>query len=205
MLDTVWPARHLRDMKASEADILFIPGYGDSAADHWQSRWQAKLSTARRVAQSSWNDPVREEWTGAIAGAIDAARKPVVLVAHSLGISAALHALADSRGKVAGAFLVAPPDLVEPGRLPSGLARDSLRAFGPYPREPLPFPSITVASRDDPYGTFDHAGDIANAWGSFLVDAGNSGHINVDSGHGPWPEGTMVFAQFLSRLKPIAA
>ncbi|MEK1868845.1 MAG: alpha/beta hydrolase, partial [Ensifer adhaerens] len=21
-------------------------------------------------------------------------------------------------------------------------------------------------------------------------------------GHGPWPEGTMVFAQFLSRLKP---
>ncbi|MFB2608362.1 alpha/beta hydrolase, partial [Rhizobium phaseoli] len=37
-------------------------------------------------------------------------------------------------------------------------------------------------------------------WGSFLVDAGEAGHINADSGHGPWPEGTMVFAQFLSRL-----
>jgi predicted alpha/beta hydrolase family esterase len=60
-----------------------------------------------------------------------------------------------------------------------------------------------VASRDDPYGTYEHAGDIANAWGSLLVDAGNSGHINVKSGHGPWPEGTMVFAQFLSRLKPL--
>ena len=39
-------------------------------------------------------------------------------------------------------------------------------------------------------------------WGSFLVDAGESGHINADSGHGPWPEGTMVFAQFLGRLSP---
>ncbi|MFW8585524.1 alpha/beta hydrolase [Rhizobium beringeri] len=34
------------------------------------------------------------------------------------------------------------------------------------------------------------------------VDAGESGHINADSGHGPWPEGTMVFAQFLGRLSP---
>jgi predicted alpha/beta hydrolase family esterase len=35
-----------------------------------------------------------------------------------------------------------------------------------------------------------------------LIDAGEAGHINADSGHGPWPEGTMVFAKFLSQLKP---
>jgi hypothetical protein len=190
-------------MKASETDILFIPGHGNSGVDHWQTRWQSKLASARRVEQDSWHEPVRDDWVRTIADSINAAKKPVVLVAHSLGISPALHALADCRGKVAGAFFVAPPDLVEAERLPPGLARDRFHSFGPYPREPLPFPSITVASRDDPYGTFEHAGDIANAWGSFLVDAGNSGHINVDSGHGPWPEGTMVFAQFLSRLKPI--
>jgi hypothetical protein len=30
-----------------------------------------------------------------------------------------------------------------------------------------------------------------------LIDAGESGHINAESGHGPWPEGIMVFAHFL--------
>ena len=30
--------------------------------------------------------------------------------------------------------------------------------------------------------------------------AGQAGHINTDSGYGPWPEGSMAFAQFLSRL-----
>ncbi|MGO8657408.1 alpha/beta hydrolase, partial [Rhizobium ruizarguesonis] len=35
-------------MKASDADILIIPGYTNSGPGHWQSRWEAKLSTARR-------------------------------------------------------------------------------------------------------------------------------------------------------------
>jgi predicted alpha/beta hydrolase family esterase len=188
-------------MKASEADILFIAGHGNSGPDHWQTRWQSKLTSARRVEQDSWHDPVREDWVRAIGDAIKAAEKPVVLVAHSLGIGSVLHALPDCKDKVAGAFFVAPPNLTQPGQMLPGLKRDRLTAFGPYPRDPLPFPSITVASRNDPYGTYEHAGDIANAWGSFLVDAGQSGHINIESGHGPWPEGTMVFAQFLSRLK----
>jgi predicted alpha/beta hydrolase family esterase len=192
-------------MKASEADILFIAGYGGSGRDHWQTRWQSKLASARRVEQTSWNAPVREHWVREITDAINAASKPVVLVAHSMGIAAALHALPSCPGKVVGAFFVSPPDLQRPGELPPGLSPDRLSAFGPYPSDPLPFPSITVASRNDPYGTYEHAGDVANAWGSFLVDAGNSGHINVESGHGPWPEGTMVFARYLSRLKPVTA
>ena len=40
-------------MKAADADILIIPGYKNSGPDHWQSRWQAKLSTARRVEQTA--------------------------------------------------------------------------------------------------------------------------------------------------------
>ncbi|MGO7423684.1 alpha/beta hydrolase, partial [Rhizobium ruizarguesonis] len=38
-------------MKASDADILIFPGYTNSGPGHWQSRWEAKLSTARRVEQ----------------------------------------------------------------------------------------------------------------------------------------------------------
>jgi predicted alpha/beta hydrolase family esterase len=34
-----------------------------------------------------------------------------------------------------------------------------------------------------------------------LIDAGESGHINSESGHGPWPEGSMVFAEFMTQLQ----
>ncbi|MGX5720091.1 RBBP9/YdeN family alpha/beta hydrolase [Shinella zoogloeoides] len=183
-------------MKVSEADILIIPGYSNSGPDHWQSRWQSKLSTARRVEQAEWAKPVREDWVQRVVEDVAAATKPVVIVAHSLGVASAIHAVPHLGDKVAGAFLVAPPDVANPDIRPK-----HFMSFGPYPRDPLPFPSLVVASRNDPFGTYEHADDIAAAWGSLLLDAGESGHINAESGHGPWPEGTMVFAQFLSRLK----
>jgi uncharacterized protein len=73
-------------------------------------------------------------------------------------------------------------------------------AFAFLPRDPLPFPSLLVASSDDPYCTMEEAVDLASAWGSQLVEAGAAGHINAASGHGPWPEGMMRFAGFLSKL-----
>ena len=108
-----------------------------------------------------------------------------------------LQALPDCRNKIAGAFLVAPPEVDNPAIRPK-----HLMTFGPYKQDPLEFPSIVVASRNDPFGSFEHAGDMANAWGAMLIDGGEAGHINAESGHGPWPEGIMVFASFLARLKP---
>ena len=195
-LDTATAQPHITAMKVSEADILIIPGHGNSGPQHWQTRWQEKLSTARRVEQDDWMTPALGDWTCRIIEAVEAATKPVVLVAHSLGVAAVVHAAPQFGQRIAGAFLAAPPDLT-----PSDLLPQELAAFGPYPRDPLPFPSITIASRSDPFGTYDHAEDITNAWGSLLIDAGDSGHLNTASGHGPWPEGSMVFAQFLSRLQ----
>jgi len=43
-----------RTMKIRDADILIIPGYRNSEPDHWQSRWQAKMATARRVEQAAF-------------------------------------------------------------------------------------------------------------------------------------------------------
>ena len=183
-------------MKVSEAEILIVPGYTNSGPDHWQTRWQSKLSTARRVEQAEWTKPVRDDWVQRVAEEVAAATKPVVLVAHSLGVAAAVHAVPQLGGKVAGAFLVAPPDVANPDIRPK-----HLMTFGPYPRDPLPFPSLMIASRNDPFGSYEHAEEMAKAWGSMLVDAGEAGHINAESGHGPWPEGGMVFAQFLSKLK----
>lgn len=183
-------------MRANEADILIIPGYKNSGPGHWQTRWQHKLSTARRVEQAEWAKPVREDWAANIAAAVNESARPVVIVAHSLGVAAAIHALPELEKRVAGAFLVAPPEVANPSIRPK-----HLMTFGPYPREPLPFPSITVGSRSDSFSSFEAAEDIAAAWGSLFIDAGDAGHINEESGHGPWPEGSMVFAQFISRLR----
>lgn len=182
-------------MKAKDAEILIVPGYTSSGPGHWQTRWQDKLSTARRVEQAEWSKPVREDWTYQIAEHVNAANAPVVLVAHSLGVAACVQAVPLFKRPVAGAFLVAPPDVANPAIRPR-----HLMTFGPYPRDPLPFPSIVVASRSDPFCPFEAAEDIAGAWGSLFVDAGESGHINAASGHGPWPEGLLVFARFLARL-----
>jgi uncharacterized protein len=185
-------------MKTAEADILIIPGYTNAGPEHWQSRWQAKLATARRVEQAEWAKPVRDDWTANVAAAVNACTRPVVLVAHSLGVATALQAIPQFRKPIAGAFLVAPADVANEAIRPRHLL-----TFGPYPSGPLPFPSMVVASRNDEFCPFETAYGHALDWGSVFLDAGLSGHINAESGHGPWPEGIMVFARFMAGLKPI--
>ena len=183
-------------MKTSDLDILIVPGLGGSGPDHWQTRWEQKLSTARRVEQPDWLLPREIEWTGRLAEAVREATRPVVVVAHSLGVPTLVRAAGRfPPGTVRGAFLVAMPDL-ERGDMPPAIDP----AFSPLPRDPLPFPSLLVASRNDPYCSYDRAEDFAYSWGSVAVDAGEAGHLNSESGYGPWPEGLMRFAGFLRQL-----
>jgi len=183
-------------MRTSEADILIVPGHANSGPEHWQTRWEQKLETARRVEQSDWRTPHFAEWQDNLVKAAMAATRPAIIVAHSLGAITVIHAarrLAETRVK--GAFLVAPPGetyLVEHEEI-------DLK-FADVPRDPLPFPSVLVASRNDPYCPYLEAEEWAYAWGSAFSDAGDSGHINTDSGHGPWPEGLMRFAGFLAKI-----
>jgi uncharacterized protein len=181
-------------MRVADADILMIPGLSNSGRDHWQSRWQDKLSTARRIVQRDWENPSRVEWAETIEREIERCAKPVICVTHSLGGVAFLFAAPRVADAIAGAFIVAPP------------SEEKLRelnldpGFTPIPREVLPFPAIFVASRNDPYASFDQSQKLARDLGAEFVDAGESGHINVDSGHGPWPEGSIRFAAFVSKL-----
>ena len=66
------------------------------------------------------------------------------------------------------------------------------------PRKQLPFPSIMVASRDDPYMTWNQSREYAGIWGSGIIDLGNAGHINIASGHGRWPDAYRI-ARSLTR------
>lgn len=184
-------------MKLSEACILILPGRGDSGPDHWQSRWENKLSTAQRVQQDNWTHPLRAHWVARIVTAVAQARNPVVLVTHSLGGIAAVWAAHQAEaGKIAGAYIVAPPS---DERMREAPEIDD--AFAPVPRQNLPFPTVLVASRNDPRAAYAWSEAIAASWGADLVDAGEAGHINPESGFGPWPEGLLRFGQFMRGVK----
>jgi uncharacterized protein len=183
-------------MRLSDVEILIVPGWTNSGPDHWQTRWQARLKTARRVEQTDWARPDCKLWTEAVVAAALEATLPVVIVAHSCGVATVAHAAQRLHAdKVLGAFLVSPSSEATTAAI-AGIDP----TFVPFPRDPLPFPSLLVASRNDPMCAYSAAGDMALDWGSTLVDAGDVGHINTASGHGPWPEGAMRFGWFLKTL-----
>jgi hypothetical protein len=57
-----------------------------------------------------------------------------------------------------------------------------------------------VASQTDPYLSFERAGELARAWGSALVDAGDAGHLNTVAGYGPWPAGERILRDLVARV-----
>jgi uncharacterized protein len=183
-------------MRAADTDILIIPGYQGSGPEHWQTRWAEKIGTGRLLALPDPETPRRDAWVEAILTAIGKARRPVVLVAHSLGVHAVVQAAPRiDPSKVRGAFLVSPPSET------AILAIEAIdMKFAPAPRDPLPFPSVLIASSNDPYCPILDAEEWAYAWGSAFTNAGDSGHINTESGYGPWPEGLMRFAGFMAKL-----
>ena len=136
---------------------------------------------------------------GRLLEEIDACTRPVVVVGHSLGSILIAHGAQALKGKILGAYIVTPSDWEREGLVETFDGGN----FVPLPKETLPFPAHMVASRNDPYCTFERSRNFATSWGAAFQDAGEAGHINVDSGHGPWPEGMMSFAGFLSKLKRV--
>jgi predicted alpha/beta hydrolase family esterase len=160
--------------------IIIVPGWRDSGPGHWQSLWAEQLPGAVRVRQDDWHTPSRGAWVASIARTILDQAGPVVVVAHSLGCIATTHLPPQAAARIASALLVAPAD---PER------RGVLADFAPAPCQALPYRSIIVASSNDPYCPVRTAGAYARAWGSEFVRLQNAGHINVESGFGPWPLG----------------
>jgi predicted alpha/beta hydrolase family esterase len=170
--------------------VLILPGLGGSGPEHWQSRWEALEPEYRRVTMPDWDRPELDTWVSMLAAAVDAAKAPPVIVAHSLGCLAVAH-WAKRGGVAQAALLVAVPDPDKPG------FPEVARSFAPVPLEPLRFRSRVVASRDDDYASFVFAERCARAWQSSLSDLGHAGHINALSGLGDWSYGRELLAQLL--------
>jgi predicted alpha/beta hydrolase family esterase len=163
--------------------LIIVPGFGGSGPEHWQTFWEIELPHARRIRVANWDAPERADWLRALDDAIRTAEAPPILIAHSLGCVAVAHWAASASRLIRGALLVAPADLDRAS------CPDVLHELRPIPRQRLPFPSHVIASDDDPYATLDRSRQMADAWGAQLTVLYRAGHINVESGFGPWREG----------------
>ncbi len=173
-------------------NVLILPGWQGSGAQHWQSLWQARHGY-QRVDQHDWMRPLRGDWIARLEDVVLSTTEPAVLVAHSLGcvLVAAWAAHTRNAHRVKGALLVAPGD-VEREAL-----RPVLASWSPIPLQALPFKSTLVASTNDPYCSLERAQMLAHAWHARLVDAGPVGHINADSGLGDWPAGQALLDELI--------
>jgi predicted alpha/beta hydrolase family esterase len=64
----------------------------------------------------------------------------------------------------------------------------------------LGVPSVLVASRNDPFMSFARAEHWARVWHSELIDLGEAGHVNVESGFGAWSFGKEVLLRLVERV-----
>lgn len=169
---------------------LIIPGLNGSGEGHWQDFWLRDDPDAILVEQRDWARPDLIEWTSQVEKAL--IRHPgSILIAHSMGafVAAGL-ATRPCRHLIKGALLVAPCDLLRVSGIHPGAVQ-----LQPLPAITLPFPSILVASRNDPYMEFETAKAHADNLGSDFIDLGRSGHINIDSGYGRWKKGYRLAAR----------
>lgn len=168
----------------TDVTVVVLPGYEDSDPGHWQTLWCEAHPEYRRIRGLDWWQPRHDAWVEAVGRAISEVPGPVVVAAHSLGSVTVASLGADGPPpNLHAALLVTPCDSEQPD------FPDAIQGFAPMPTARLPFRTILVASRTDPWMTFERAQHFADAWGSELVDAGMVGHLNVAAGFGPWPEG----------------
>jgi predicted alpha/beta hydrolase family esterase len=129
----------------------------------------------------------RNVWVSTLAAAIDHSDQPVILVARGLACMAVTWWAALERplygDPVVGALLVTPPNV--------DIAHEDLRmvGFGPAPKLLMPFPSVVIASRNDPHMDFAGARLLSSFWGSQCIDGGHIGSADGYADLGAWSHG----------------
>ncbi|GLC92371.1 hypothetical protein Tamer19_17790 [Cupriavidus sp. TA19] len=187
------PAAHATRLEIPRhLQVLTVPGLHGSGPGHWQSRWEQRFPDWQRVEQHDWSRPSLPLWAERVSEGVMRAQRVAsrgaLLVAHSFGCLAALRQASLDPAGIAGALLVAPAD------------PDKFGVASLLPTYRLPFPTIMVASRNDPWMPQRTAFSWGTLWGSELIDAGILGHINADSGLGDWPEGLALLGTLVQRI-----
>ncbi|MDM5086508.1 alpha/beta hydrolase [Aeromonas rivipollensis] len=157
--------------------ILLVPGLHNSGPDHWQSRWHQQFPQWQRMLGLPWDKPDLTVWSAKLASKLRSRRSRVHLVAHSFGALTAIAAARLQPDKVSSILIVAPAD---PARF--GIPDEALAGS-------IKVSALLIASRNDPWMSFERAEYWSRQWQVPLFDAGEVGHINAQSGHGEWSQG----------------
>ena len=173
--------------------VLTVPGFHGSEAGHWQTWLETTLPNARRVTGIDWEQPRLHRWANAIVQQLDSRPEPTLIVAHSFGCLASALAIATRPERVAGVIMVAPADperfsvlgLREGESSEKNQQEESIARY--LPEQSLDVMGLLIASNNDPWMQISHAFAWSQRWQLAFHNAGAVGHINCQSGFGPWP------------------
>lgn len=169
---------------------IIVPGVGGSDYDHWQSWLQRQLMSCSRVQQQDWNYPLLSHWIRNFVQTVALVESPIQVVAHSFGCLttvAAIQQHPELAKKINKLILVAPANPSRFGE--NGFARDSVSDYAAYFHQiQLKIPTDLIISENDPWLDFEDAKALSKSWNIRPINLGRVGHINVESGFGPFPE-----------------
>ena len=148
-------ARDVERPPVGRPPLLVVPGEDRSERLEWRQRH----ARAPRAVPPPGAGPDRNRWAASVATSLEAFREAPLVLAHGFGVLATLRATSLFERCVAGAVLVAPAD------------PDDYGVLARLPATPLPYPTLLVASRDDPGIKLTKAGALATRWGSQFVVA----------------------------------
>ena len=174
------------------ARSFLIPhGYAGSGPDHWQSWLADRLrNTGERVAYPALPDPYTPSlagWRATLAAELRRAHGELTVIAHSLACILWLHHCDDPvtrDARAARVLLVAPPSRAG--------APEPIRSFFPVPMGRGRVAAAAAETRlvcapDDPYCPEGAAVLYGEPLGIELDLLPGGGHVNAETGYGPWP------------------
>ncbi|KDE38080.1 UNVERIFIED_ORG: putative alpha/beta hydrolase family esterase [Kosakonia oryzae] len=163
---------------------ILVPGLRDSDDYHWQTCWARRLPRWKRISQRNWLQPDIENWGAAIRRELATCTLPVILIGHSFGALASWYQVQSRAVNVAGIVMVAPAE-------PSHFELEEV-----VTASKLKIPGMVFASHNDPLMSFNRAVFWSDSWGCELIDVGDAGHINSESGFGEWEYGLEKVSEF---------
>lgn len=179
--------------------LRIVPGLRDHVPQHWQTLLEQPVPGARSVSPLEHDKLSRAARVAALETALQAIDGPVILVAHSAGVTTTAHGAQQHQRPIHGALLVTPVDLKT--RCPKAIActARSRPVAGCHCRARLPFPRIAEARRNDPLAAFERTCGLSADCCRHVEDLGNVGHLNPAAWRRKTPGGSLHSA---GRLAP---
>lgn len=165
--------------------VLLLHGWGGSNDPHWQSWLAAELAkdygSVSFLKFSDFDFPDKDIWKKEVLKELNDF-KPNVVICHSLANNLWFHICNEENiSRIEKLFLVAPPSLKD--------KIEEVKSFFPVniPKNLHSKKSFLVCSTNDPYMKLEEAKILQKELDIDMKILKNAGHINAESGFGPWP------------------